>query len=198
MRARRLIVLVVIAAVASLGATSRQLAAGSNLAPLPQTSTIPMLPGTPRTLAAAPGNQVNPHLACGIASYTNDDLEGISSIRYFDFATNTDLFIPGTGLDRLSDTDGRQVAFTVIGPSGDQVFIYDLALQTTLPVPGVKNSDPAIANNQVAFVHANSGTASDIGVFDEATLTTTQLTNDGLLNREPALSPDGKVVCGRN
>ena len=35
---------------------------------------------------------------------------------------------------------------------------------------------------------------SQIGVYDQDTGIATQLTNDGLLNRGPAVSPDGKVV----
>ena len=195
MKARRLIVLLLIAAIACFGATSTQLAARSNFAPIPQTpTTIPMLPATPVPLAVATGNQTNPHVACNVASYTNDDLEGASVIRYLDFATNLDLSLLGTNLDRLSDTDGHTIAYTVFGPSGDQVFIYDLAGQTITPVPGVHNADPAVGGNQVAFVHWNSSNTSDIGVYDQSTITATQLTNDGLQNREPAISPDGKVV----
>ena len=193
MKVRRLIVLLVIAAVLSFDTTLSPLAAGSNLAPIPQTATIPMLQGTTRTLAVAPGNQTSPHVACGLVSYTDDNLQGSSFIGYIDSAANMELSIPGTGHDRLSDTDGQKIAFTALGPSGDQVFVYDLVSQITTPIPGVNNADPAVGGNLVAFVHGNV-TASDIAVFDTSTLTTTQLTNDGLLNREPAMSPDGKVV----
>jgi hypothetical protein len=196
MRTKKLLVLLVIAAVLSLAWSPTQLAAHT-IPPIQQTSTstIPMLPGTTRPLSTAEGNQTNPHVACNVASYTNDSFQGTSSIMYFDFASNSEFFVvAGTGQDRLSDTDGRQVALTSIWFTGDVIFIYDLVNQTTLNIPGAKNSDPAIAANQVAFVHSNSFTSSDIAVFDETTLTTTPLTNDGLLNRDPAISPDGKVV----
>jgi len=193
MKTRVSLILIVIAAMLSLAWTPTQLTAHS-ISPNQQTSTIPMLPGTTRPISTAPGNQTNPHPTCGSASYTNDDLEGVSSIRYFDFNNNSEFFIPGNGLDRLSDTDGHQVAFTELGASGDQLFIYDLTSHFTTPIPGIRNFDPAIANSEVAFVHGNSWPASDIAVFDEATMTTTLLTNDGLVNRDPALSPDGKVV----
>jgi len=151
------------------------------------------LPGTTRPLSGAAGNQVNPHLACGLASFTSDDFEGTSLIHYFDFATNTEFTIPGNGLDRLSDTDGRQIVFTEIGVTGDQILIYDLTTKTTTPIPGITNLDPAIGGSLVAFVHGRFP-ALEINVYDQSTGTTTQLTNDGLMNLDPALSPDGKVV----
>lgn len=185
MRAQRLIVRLVIALVASLGTSSSLFA---------QATTIPMLAGTSQQLSLAGGNQTNPHLACGIASYTNDDFEGTSTIRYFDFATNTEHVLPGNGLDRLSDTDGRRIAFTELGATGDTLVLYDIASQTTTFIPGLHNFDPAIGGNNVAFVHGFSQTTLEIGVYDWTTGITTQLTSDGLLNRHPAVSPDGKVV----
>ena len=133
MRARRLIVLLLIAAVASLGTTSTQLAAPSNFAPISQATSIPMLPGTTQPIAISPGNQNHPHLACGLATYTNDDFEGISSIRYLDFATNTEHIVPGgSAVDRLADTDGRRIAFTRIQAGEDltdHIAIYDIAFE---------------------------------------------------------------------
>jgi hypothetical protein len=185
MRARRLILLLVIAAVASLGTTSSLFA---------QSPTAPTLPGTTQQISVANGNQTNPHVACGIASYTNDDLEGSSTIRYFDFATNTEHVLPGNGLDRLSDTDGRRIVFTELGATGDTLVLYDTASQATTFIPGLHNFDPAIGGNLVAFVHGLSQGSFDIGVYDWTTGITTQLTGDGLFNRHPAVSPDGKVV----
>src|SRR5919197_1990978 len=117
MRAQRLIVLLVITAMVSLGITPSLLA---------QTTTIRMLPGTTQQISVASGNQTNPHLACGIASYTNDDLEGSSTIRYLDFATNTEHVLPGNGLDRLSDNDGQPIVFTELGADGATLVIYDI------------------------------------------------------------------------
>ena len=196
MIARRLILLLVIAALVSVGTTSTQLAARRNFAPIQDPAVIPMLPGTALPIVAATGNQTNPHATCGIASYTNDDLEGSSLIHYFDFATNTDHVVPGNNLDRLSDTDGQRIAFTELGPTGDEIHLYDIASQTTTTIPGVTNVDPALGGNLVAFVHGNvSGPSNfEINVYDRNTKTVTQLTNDTLMDREPAVSPDGKVV----
>lgn len=184
MRARWLIVLLVIAALTSLSTSSL----------FAQTITTPMLPGTAQQISIAAGNQTNPHVTCGIASYTNDDFEGSSTIRYFDFATNTEHVLPGNGLDRLSDTDGKRIAFTELGATGDTLILYDIASQTTTRIAGDHNFDPSIGGNLVAFTHFLSQTTFEIGVYDWTTGITTQLTSDGLLNRHPTVSPDGKVM----
>lgn len=193
MKSRRFIVLLLIAAVLTLGTTSTPLAARSNFAPIPQATTIPMLPGTTQPINVTQGNQTKPSVACNLATYTHDDFQGNSTVRYFDFATNTEHVLPGNSLDRLSDTDGRRIVFTQVEQDGDHIVLYDIASQTTTPVPGARNSDPAIGGNLVAFVHG-SDPFSQIGVYDQNTGIATQLTNDALWNRGPAVSPDGKVV----
>ena len=194
MRARRLIVVFVIAAVASLSIISPSLAAHGNFTPISQAASIQMLPGTTQPISVALGNQTDPHVACNVVTYTEDNFKGKSLVHYFDFATNLDLSLLGTDIDRQSETDGQKIAYTVLGPSGDQIIIYDLTEQTATPIPAVNVADPAIGGNLVAFVQGNSSTALEIGVYEQSTRTTTQLTNDGLLNRSPAVSPDGKVV----
>jgi hypothetical protein len=164
---------------------------------LPQTTTaIPMLPGTTQPIKVGPGNQTNPHVACSLASYTNDDFEGTSTIKYIDFATNPEHVIPGKGLDRLSDTDGQRIDFTQLDANGDQLVIYDLVAQTTISIPGNRNWGPAIGGNLVAFVHGSVFAAdiNEIAIYDQNTGNVTQLTNDTLSDRFPAVSPDGNVV----
>jgi hypothetical protein len=155
-----------------------------------------MLPGTTLPIKVGPGNQTNPHVACSVASYSNDDFEGTSTIKYLDFATNTEHVLPGNGLDRLSDTDGQRIAFTQLEADGDHIVIYDLASQTTISVPRDKNWGPALGGNLVAFVHEapSDSDSGEIGVYDQNTGSVTQLTNDSLNDRFPAVSPDGKVV----
>src|SRR4026209_203535 len=194
MKARRLLLLIFIAAILSVVTTSAQLAPYNNTAPMQQASTVPMLPGTAQPLAAVPGNQTDPHVGCGVTSWTTDVLPGMSLIKFIDSARNLELYIPGTGSDRLSDTDGRKIAFTISFEQKDQLFVYDVVDQTTWPIPVVESVDPAIAGNQVIFVHPTSATASEIDVFDLSALKTIPITNDALSNRAPAISPDGKVV----
>lgn len=196
MKARNLIVLFIVAALASISATPSQLAY-NNPGLLPQTTTtIPMLPGTLQPINAAYGNQTNPHVACSLATYTEDDLEGASVIKYLDFATNTEHVISGNGQDRLAATDGQRIAFTEVTATGDHVLIYDIASQTITAVPGDRNAAPALGGNLVAFMQGNLSIPNnfEIGVYDRNTGSVIQLTNDGLLNRIPAISPDGNVV----
>lgn len=184
-----MIVLLIALALAGIGRGPSQAA--------PQTTTtIPMLPGTTQAVKVGPGNQLNPHVACSLASYTNNDFEGTSTIRYLDFATNTEHVVPGNGLDRTSDTDGQRIAFTQLEADGDHIVLFDIASQTTTPIPGDHNALPAIGGNLVAFVHGpfSSPESNEIAVYDQTTGNVTQLTNDTLLDRFPAVSPDGKVV----
>lgn len=187
MRPRTFIALLLVAIVASITATPPNVFAQT-------TTTIPMLPGTTQQVSVAPGNQVNPHVACNLVSYTYDDFEGSSTIRYRDWATNTEHVLPGDNLDRLSDTDGQTIVFTELGANGDEIVLFDIASEISTRVPGLNNFDPAIGGNLVAFVHRNLSTDGEINIYDRSTGAITQLTNDGMGNLDPALSPDGKVV----
>ena len=196
MKFRTIIALFLAATLTTLSATRSPMAASNNIEPIPQATTIPMLAGTTQPIKVAYENQTNPHVACSLASYTNDDFQGTSTIKYFDFATNTEHVLPGNGQDRLSETDGRQIAFTQVEADGDHIGIYDIASQTTTFVPGNGNADPVIGGSLIAFVHElpfASGN-SEIGVYDQNTGNVTQLTNDTLRNWFPAVSPDGNVV----
>jgi Tol biopolymer transport system component len=198
MRARTIIALFLAITLTALGATRSPRAASNNGEVIAQ-STISMLTGTTQQIKVAPGDQTNPHVACNIATYTDDDFQGNSIIKYFDFATNTEHTIPGNGLDRLSDTDGQRVAFDQLELDGDHIRVYDIVSQTITQVPGAANSDPAIGGNLVAFLHADAAHPTtpntfEIGVYDQNTGTVTQLTNDTLEDKYPAVSPDGHVV----
>lgn len=191
MRARNLMTLL-IAAILNLSVTLNPLA----FVVAQTTTTISMLPGNTQQISTAAGNQTNPHAACNLVSYTNDDLEGSSTIRYLDWATNTEYVIPGNNLDRLSDTDGQRIAFTQLTAIGDRILLYDLNSQTTTEIPGIANSDPAIGGNLVAFLHGDRTNLSafEIDTYDENTGIVTQLTTDTLMDLNPSVSPDGNVV----
>ena len=199
MKARRLLVLLVIAAMASLGTISTSLAARTNGVPIPQATTIPMLAGTTQPISVALGNQTNPSVTCSLASYTDDDLEGTSSIRYLDFATNTEHVVPGNGLDRLSETDGRQIVFTRLGATGDQVGVYDIESQTTTIISGNGASDPALGGNLIAF-RAEQGLnlIGEIFVYDRTTHVIVPLSYNDVPDWSPGVSPDGHVVVWKS
>ena len=191
MKIRRLIGLLVIAAVVSVGTIPTSVAA--------QTTTIPMLPGTTQPIKVAREYQEYPHVACNLAAYTEFDGEwGTESIKYFDFATNTEHLVPGIGLDFQADTDGRRITFTRIDVSGtepvNRIAIYDILSQSTTEI-AEQGMDSSIGGNVVAFQHGRwEGPTTQIHVYDLNTGTLTQLTNDTMVNRDPEVSPDGSVV----
>ena len=195
MRFRTFIALFLAAVLTSISATPTPLAASANMQQSQQPATTRLLSGTTIPISVANGNQTNPSVACNLVSYTNDDLEGSSTIRYFDFATNTEHVLPGNGLDRLSDTDGQRIAFTQIDGTGDRIGIYDIASQTTTFIGGPGDSDPAIGGNLVAYRIAGGPNAtSDIQVYDRSTGGYFVLSFNDFEDWWPAVSPDGNVV----
>jgi hypothetical protein len=158
-------------------------------------ATIPMLPGTSVPIKVGAEHQTSPTVACNIATYTNDDFEGSSTIRYFDFATGAEHVVPGNGLDRLSDTDGQRIVFTELDSIGDRIALYDIASQTTTFIGGGRDSDPALGGNLVAFRHAEGPNAiGDIFVYDRSTGGYNLLSFNEVQDWWPAVSPDGNVV----
>jgi hypothetical protein len=195
MRSRTFIALFLAVVLTSISATPTPLAASGNMQDPQPATTIPMLPGTTIPIKVAGGTQTNPSVTCNIASYTNDDFDGTSSIRYFDFATGTEHLVPGNGLDRLSDTDGKRIVFTEFDGNGDRIVLYDIASQTRTIIGGGGDSDPALGGNLVAFRHAESPTAiGDITLYDRNTGGYLPLAFNDLQDWWPAVSPDGNVV----
>lgn len=162
-----------------------------------QATTVPMLTGTLVAVNNGPGDQTDPHVNCDRVSYTNDDLEGSSTIHYFDFSTGTDNVIPGNGLDRLADVFGTRVAFTELTGLGDRIVVFDTTTQTLSVVPGSRRILPALGGNLVVFddwSYFDNFQQSEIGIYDLSTGTVTRLTDDGLHNVNPAVSPDGNAI----
>jgi len=195
MKLRTLIFLLILAVLTSTTATLNSQAALNSVELPAQTATIPMLSGTTQPIGVAPGSQTNPSVACNVATYTNDDFDGSSSIHYFDFATNTDHVVPGNGLDRLSDTDGQRIVFTQLDGTGDHIGIYDIASQTTTFIGSSGNSDPALGGNLVAFRHGEGlNVIGDIIIYDRNTGGFLPLSYNDVPDWSPAVSPDGNVV----
>ena len=193
---QRLLVLLMALALVSINAGPGLSAARSKRATSAissQASTLPTLTGTFLAVNNRAGNQTNPHVDCNLVSYTNDDFEGSSTIHYFDFNTNTDQVVPGNMLDLLSDIAGNRIAFTEVRADGDHVVIYDIVSQVATIIPGAGESNPSIRGNLVAFEN-RSLSPSEISIYDLSTGTVTQLTNDGLLNKNPFVSPTGDAV----
>ena len=163
-----------------------------------QASPSPSLTGSFSAVNNSQGDQTNPHVDCGVTSYTNDDFAGHSTIHYWDFTTSTDHVIPGNGLDRLSDLAGNKVAFTELNADGDDVVaLYDIAAGTRIDLPGTKSSSPALGGNLVAYEDRGylvPPNQSEIDLYDLNTNSVTRLTNDVLFDKNPAVSPSGNAV----
>jgi hypothetical protein len=161
-----------------------------------QVPTAKMLAGTFQAINNGPGDQTNPHVNCNRVSYTNDDLEGTSSIHYFDVSTGTDNVVPGNTLDRLSDVSGTRIAFTELTGPGDQIAVFDTTTQTRTVVSGFRCSNPALGANLVAFEDRSytNPSQSEVDVYDFSTGMVTRLTDDALFDKNPAVSPTGNAI----
>ena len=162
-----------------------------------QTASAPMLTGTFQVVDAGPGHQTDPHVDCGMASYTNDDDMGSLTVRYYDFAANTVHPIPGNGANSLSDIHNGRVAFTEGTIGGSQIIVFDTATQTRTAVPhfGIRKS--ALGGNVVAYEERYIPTdpnQSDIGIWDLSLENGFIIAFPSLLNRNPAVSPAGDVT----
>jgi hypothetical protein len=192
-----LLVLLIAVALVSINSWPTLSAARSKAAKsavVPQTMTVPMLPGTNQLIKSTGGDQTDPHVDCNLTSYTEDDFQGSSTIHYFDFNTNTEHVVPGNSVDLLSDVSGSKIAFTEVDFTGDHIMVYDTVSQSTTVVPGWGRSRPSIGENLIAFEDRSFGDTTEISVYDLATGMVSRLTNDSLLDRMPAVSPTGNVV----
>jgi hypothetical protein len=159
-------------------------------------SSVPMLAGTTLPVSNIQGNQTNPRIDCNSVSYTFDDLEGTSTIHYFDLVTGTDITAPGNTLDRLSDIRGNRLAFTELDGSGDHIVLYDMVSNTSTVVPG-HGIFPRMGGNILAFwqyQYSSPRTTDEIGIYDMTTGAATLLTNDASPDQFPAVSPTGNAV----
>jgi Tol biopolymer transport system component len=162
--------------------------------------TAPTITHTPVTTAA--GDQTDPHISGSRVSYTSN-ADGTNRIHYHDIATSADARIPNLGEeDFLSDISGSKIVFTRVGATSS-IYVYDAGASAAVEVApsAVANRiDPAIGGSTVAwqdFGFRPSALEPEIVVHDMTTGITTRLTNDALLDRFPAVSPDGNVVVWR-
>lgn len=182
-----------------LGGRADRVEAGTGSGPSPApAASVPMLAGTIRPVSVSPGNQTNPRVDCDKVTYTYDDLEGSSTIHYFDLATGVDTVIPTDGYARLSDVQGGRVAFTELGASGDQIVIYDTTSRTRSVVAGVGQFYPRIGGNTMAFALRDLGPLpgpDGVVVYDMTTGGRINITSfDELPDRHPAISPSGGEI----
>jgi Tol biopolymer transport system component len=154
-----------------------------------------------RWLNTSFGIQTDPHVDAGLVSYTNE--EPSSEIRVYDLAAGTDAAVPKTrsDFDFLSDTNGGRVVLTRVTSDRSAIFLVDPAAggsPTELdPTPGSRRRGAVIGGDTVAWQDLGDGTAAgaaEIVVYDSSSGTSTHLTDDHLLDRMAAVSPDGNVI----
>jgi hypothetical protein len=150
----------------------------------------------PVTINNGAGDQYDPHVSGDWAAYTAD-----SSIRYYNFATNTDAAIPmgSSARDLLSDISGSKIVFSrVITAVKTAVMVFDAATAAT-PIEidaavGSNRIGSAIGGNTVAFIDFGVHPNGEVVVHDLTTATSLRITNDALFDQNPSVSPDGTVV----
>lgn len=193
------------AAVAAL--TTLAIAAGTAAADEPASVIEP--DAEPQLVSGGPGNQTDPHVSGSVVSYTASD-SAFGEIRHQDLTDpSTDVAVPNDGQrDSLSDVSGSMVVFRRVFTDGSTIarpiMFFDrdqptLGTRELAPEPGARRQSATIGGDTVAFMQQSgpSSSQSDVCVaslsnyLDPAVC----LTADGLLNRDPAVSPDGNTVA---
>ena len=185
-----------LAALIAFAAFAGQAAAGSTDATAPRTGSITN--AVPFTVAAPLGDQTDPHIQNGLVSYT-DQSNGGSVIDVYDVANGSDVAVPNDGgMDFLSDTSGGKVVYTHLTASSE-IRIYDTltgAITDTGP-SGVNRSEGRIGGDTLVwqdFDYTGDTDTPEMVAYDIATGVSTRLTDDLMLDKDAAVSPDGNTV----
>jgi hypothetical protein len=155
----------------------------------------------PITVNNGPGDQVDPHVSGTLVSYT--DFTGPTpQIRYHDLATNSDAAIPNNGaFDIVSDVSGTTIVYTHVSGATQAIYSFDTATpaqapQALDPQAGSLRDNAGIGVATVAWEDFGFNPhAPEIVAYERASGATTRLTNDTLIDVNPALSPSGTVVA---
>lgn len=155
------------------------------------------LVGTRKVVNNGPGNQSDPHVSGSLVAYTNES-QGMSEIRYHDLSNSQDVAIPNGGAyDFVADISGDTVVFTRVVTTSS-IFTYNVATQgpalEVAPQPNSNRRGAVVGHRTVAWQDLSYGTQPEIAAFNLDTQTLARLTNDGVLDRTPAVSPDGSVI----
>lgn len=163
----------------------------------PQTAAVP--PASAFAVANGPGDQTDPHVFGTLVTYTSQ-VNGGSEVRVHDIATGSDTAVPsGGGMDFLSDVGSAGVFYTHL-TTESAIGEYDPATgAATLvdPTPGSNRREGRVGGTTLVwqdFDYTGDTRSPEIAVHDLVAGTTTRLTNDTLLDKDPAVSPDGDTV----
>ncbi len=167
-----------------------------------QTPVTPVM--TVTTVNAGPGNQTDPHISGTLVTYTSS-VSDTTEIRYFDVSANTDAGIPTTGwsYDFLSDVDGTHVVFTRVESGRQAICYFDRSAGGTAvelaPAEITNRRASSIGGNTVAWQDLGFSTGgiltAEIVAYDLTSTLATRVTNDDVVDRNPAVSPDGNVIA---
>jgi hypothetical protein len=184
-------------ALAALVPAASGLASGGTTPVTPTTGTIPS--ASRFTVDAGPGDQTDPHVYGGKVAYTSQ-VNGGSEVRLYDIAGATDVGVPSNGgMDFLPDVGQGGVVYTHL-TTQSAIWRYDPATATTTEVAPVLPSNRRESRTGGAtlvwqdFDYTGDSRTPEIAVHDLATGTTSRLTNDLLLDKDPAVSPDGNTI----
>ncbi|HEX5247304.1 MAG TPA: PxKF domain-containing protein [Gaiellaceae bacterium] len=193
---KRLLALAAIALAALASAASAQ-ASDATTAVMPMTGTIAS--ASPFAVDAGPGDQTDPHVYGGEVSYTSQ-VNGGSAVRLYDIAAGTSIGVPTNGgMDFLSDVGDGGVVYTHL-TTQSAIWRYDPAMGTTsevAPVTPSNRRESRIGGTTLVwqdFDYTGDVRTPEITVDDLADGSTTRLTDDALLDKDPAVSPDGNTI----
>jgi hypothetical protein len=162
---------------------------------IPINGTPPAL--TPVTINAGTGDQYDPHISGDWVAYTSD-----LSIRYYNFATNTDAGIPmgASSRDLLSDVSGSKIVFSrVMSGLKTAVMVFDASTPAVPPIEidaaaGTTRIGSAIGGNTVAYIDFGLHGNGELVIHDLVSAMSVRATSDVAFDANPSVSPDGNVV----
>lgn len=161
-------------------------------------------------VAGGEGNQTEPHVSGSLVSFTNQG-STTSEIRYKDVATSS----PSAGIDNstptgstyrdsISDASGSVIVFKRASDlsSTESIMFFDSANPSAGPqvladAPGTQRQAAAIGGTTVAFEQKTTSTLiRDICIASTTTPSAAAVcvTSSDVMNRDPAVSPDGNHV----
>jgi len=152
---------------------------------------------TPVTVNNGAGDQYDPHVSGDFAAYTSD-----LSIRYYNFATNSDAAIPlgPSARDLLAGVSGSKIVFSrVITGVKTAIMVFDASTPAVPPIEIDATADvtrigSAIGGNTVAYIDFTLESHGELVVHDLLTSTSVRITNDVAYDANPLVSADGTVV----
>lgn len=154
----------------------------------------------PFAIDNGPGDQTDPHVSGRYVSYTSE-MSGDSAVRVYNLATQTGDAVPRPdgGLDFLSDVSGSTVTYTRLGNTS-AIYQYDPSNGAESEVdasPSSNRRESRAGGGMIVwqdFGYTNDVTTPEIAAYDTATGATTRLTWDSLLDKDPAVAPDGNTI----